>query len=204
VEVVSVTRYNVSMPKSTHRPSLHIDLLHPQGEQEEVAVRLTRFLLSTGRFIIIFVEIIVLGAFVSRFKLDSDLQNNKESIDRQIPVIQSLKADEQLIRQTQLQLTTLRDVKQGSFDYVQLLQKISAQTPQTVKLTTISLEKRLGKVVLKITGQSQSQADLSGFVTGLKNNSSFSDVNLTSANLELGSLTFSITGVAQHAEGTKL
>lgn len=190
------------MPKSFSRPSLHIDLLHPQSEPEPIVIRLTRFLLSTGRFIIILVEIIVLGAFVSRFKLDSDLQNNKEAIERQIPVIESMKVDEQLIRQTQLQLATVLDIRQNAFDYTAILQKISAQTPQGVKLTTISLEKLSGKTILKINGQAQNNVDLTGFINGLKN-SGLSDVNLTGANLEEGIITFALAAALAET-GTKL
>ncbi|MDO8618492.1 MAG: PilN domain-containing protein [Candidatus Daviesbacteria bacterium] len=184
------------MPKVVHRPTLHINFLHPQGEQEPITVVLTSFLLSTGRFIIIFVEIIVLGAFVSRFKLDSDLQNNNEAIAKQVPVIQSLKVDEQLIRQTQLQLATIKDIKQNDFDYLALLQKIAGSTPQAVKLTNISLEKADGKMNLKITGQALNNNDLTSFVNGIKSDNSLANVNLENASLEQGLIIFSLTGTA--------
>lgn len=180
------------MPKNSHRPSLHIDILKPQNEAEPIGVRLTRFLLSTGRYIIIVVEIIVLGAFVSRFKLDSDLQTITENINAQIPVIESLKADEQIIRQTQLQLATIKDVKQNSLDYSFLLQRVAAQTPTGVTLTTISLEKNNGKVLLKIVGSARTNSDLTSFVAGLRTEKNFLEVNLASASLDKGVTVFNL------------
>ena len=192
------------MPKNTHRPSLHIDILKPQSEGEPLTTRLLRFLLSTGRFIIIFVEIIVLAAFVSRFKLDSDLQTNTENINRQIPVIESLKIDEQIIRQTQLQLATIYDIKQSGPTFATILQKISAQTPTGVKLITISLEKSSGKYLLKINGTASTNADLSSFVAGLRSDSSFTDVSIANASLEQNAIVFTLGATIKTSGGNSL
>lgn len=182
------------MPASQSRTSLHINILQPQGNPEKLYVRLTRWLLSTGRYIIIVVEIIVLGAFVSRFKIDSDLETTKESTEQQVPFIESLKQDEQLIRQTQLQLATIRDVRQNSPDYSLILQKISAQQPLGIKVISLNLEKNPGVISLKITGQAKTNNDLSSFVAGLKTDSAFSEINLAGAGVDQSIITFSITG----------
>lgn len=182
------------MPKDQSRTSLHINILQPQGNPEKIYVRFTRWLLSTGRYIIIIVEIIVLGAFVSRFKIDSDLETTKEASEQQIPFIESLKQDEQLIRQTQLQLATIRDIRQTTPDYTLIMQKISGTQPLGIKITSLNLEKNSGIIALKITGQAKTNNDLSNFVAGLKADSNFSDINLVGAGVDQNIITFSITG----------
>ena len=184
------------MPKPISKPSLHINILHPQSQPEEVYIRITRWLLSTGRFIIIFVEIIVLGAFVSRFKLDNDLANNKDAIDRQIPFIESLKSDELLIRKAQLQLATVRDIRTNTYNYPEFLQRISAQTPSGIKVINISLENLSTEVSLKISGQARNNTDLGTFLSGLKSDNAFSNIELDSAGLDQGVITFSISGAS--------
>lgn len=180
------------MPKDTHRPSLHIDILKPQGEVQPLTTKLIKFLLSTGKYIIIFVEIIVLGAFVSRFKFDSDLQTSTESINSQIPIIQSQKKDEALIKQTRLQLATIRDARQNSYDFASALQKIASLTPSGVKLTTITIDQSTSQIMLKINGNANTNTDLSSFVAGLRTDKNFSNVSISSASLEQSVIIFSL------------
>lgn len=184
--------------------SINIDLLKPQGNQEKIYIKLTKWLFSTGRYIIIGVELIVLIAFVSRFKFDADLASNKEAIEQQIPFIESQKTDELLIRQTQLQLTTIKDIRHSSADFVSILEKIAAQTPLNVKITTINLESDNGKINLRINGQSPDSNLLTAFVAALKADRAFSEINLASISLDLGVTTFNITGAINSSSQLKL
>lgn len=182
------------MPNSPKKLSININILKPQGNPEKFYVRISRWALSTGRYIIIFVEIIVLAAFVSRFKFDSDLAETKEKIDQQIPFIENLRIDEQLIRQTQLQLATIKDIRSNSINYTTVIQSIANQTPQGVKINTLNIEKEKSKVTFKISGHSQTNADLASLIVGLRSDNNFSDVGLSSIGLEQSVLTFSISG----------
>lgn len=179
------------MPNDS-RTNIHLDLLRPQSNPEKIWVILIRWLFSTGRYILIFVEAVVLIAFVTRFKLDADLASNKEAAENQIPYIQSQRPVEVLIRQTQLKLATIKAFRENSPDYVSILRHISSQTPQGVKILKLDLEKEVGKITIRITGQAQSNTDVTTFVSGLKQDKEFSNVNLTSAGLDQGAIHFSI------------
>ena len=132
-------------------------------------------------------------AFVARFKLDADLASKKESIEQQIPYIESLKPVEILIRQTQLKLSTIDSLYKNQVDYPLILKKIAAQTPAGVKIINLNFEKNVGKVTIHLNAQSQSNNDLAAFLGGLKQDQLFSDVNLTSIGVEKGGLTFSLS-----------
>lgn len=181
------------MPKSSSpRLTIHLDLLKPQSNPEKIFVKLMRWLLRTGRFIFVFVEAVVLVAFIARFKLDADLASKKEAVEQQIPYIESLKNIEILIRQTQLKLSTLNSLHSNYPDYGQILKKIADQTPIGVKIINLNLEKNVAVVTIHLNAQAQSNNDVATFVGGLKQDPQFSDVTISSIGLEKGSLNFSL------------
>jgi len=182
------------MPKP-HNPKLaiHLNLLKPQSNPEKLPVKLARWLLSSGRFILIFVEAVVLLAFIARFKLDADLASKKEAIEQQIPYIESLKPYEVLIRRTQLKLSTINNIKNGSADYAAILKKIAQQTPAGVKITNLNLNKSADKITIQIQAQAQGNNDLNSLIAGLKGDPAFTDVTLASVGLEQGSLNFTVS-----------
>lgn len=188
------------MPKS-QKPKLiiHLDLLKPQSNPERLAVKLIRWLLSTGRFIFVFVEAVVLMAFIARFKLDADLQSNKEAIEQQLPYIESLRPFEILIRQTQFKLETYDSFYKTYVDYAQILTKIADQTPLGVKLVSLNLERKIDTVTINLSGQAQGNSDLAIFLNGLKADQTFSAVAIASIGFEKGSLNFSLSAQAKPA-----
>lgn len=181
------------MPKGSPKLKIHLDLLHPQSSPEKLPVKFVRWLLSTGRYILIFVEAIVLLAFISRFKLDNDLSERKDAIEEQIPYLESLKPDEILIRQTQLKLSTIGNIKASLANYPLILKKIADQTPAGVKLVSLNLSKEVSGVILQINATSQSHNDLTNFMTSLKGDQTFSEVAVASISLEEGLINFTIS-----------
>lgn len=189
------------MAKKLPKLGIHLNLLKPQSNPEEIFVKLIRWLLSTGRYIFIFVEGVVLLAFISRFKLDADIASKKEAIDQQIPYIESLKPYEVLIRQTQLKLSTIDTIKNSSPNFADILARIANQTPGGVKIISINLQKDVSRVTIQLNGQSQNNNDLSTFTLGLKQDQNFSDVNISSIGFEKGLINFSISASFKQTVG---
>jgi len=182
------------MPKA-HSPKLaiNLDLLKPQSNPEKLPIRLIRWLLSIGRYIFIFVEALVLVAFIARFKLDADLSANKEAIEQQIPYIESLAPYEVLIRQTQFKLSTIDSFYKTYADYGQILKKIADQTPPGVKIISLNLERNVAKVSITLNAQTQDNNDLATLLGGLREDQFFQDTTITSIGFDKGSLTFSLS-----------
>jgi len=185
------------MPKSKPTLTLKLNLLKPQGNPEKLPVKLIHWLLSSGRYIFVLVNGLVLAAFVARFALDADLASRKEAIEEQIPYIESLQPYEILIRETQLKLSTIDSIKKSSPDWSLVLKKIADQTPTSVKITSINMEKSIGSAMIHITGQTQINTDLTNFISGLKEDNTFSNVNLTSIGLEQEVIKFTIDASAK-------
>ena len=176
--------------------SIKLDLLRPQSNPQNITTKLVKWLLSSGRYIFIFVEAIVLIAFLTRFKLDADLAEKKESIEQKVPFIESLKAYEVAIRQTQQKISSLNSFYKESPDYRKIFTEIASRTPQAVTISSLNLTKEVNRVAIQINATSQSNNDLLGFITALKKAESLSDVNLASIGLEGNLIKITITASA--------
>jgi len=185
------------MPKVKNvKFSLNLDLLKPQSNPDKVLTRFLRWLLSSGRFIFIIVEGVVLLAFIARFKLDADLTSSKEKIAEQIPYIEHLADFEKLARLTQLKLSTISSLRSSDTDFTQVLKKISDQVPQGVKISSLNLDRNVGKLNLQLNAVALSDKDLASLLVGLKGDSSFSGINIANISYEKGSISFTINGQA--------
>lgn len=188
------------MPKAKNsRLTINLDLLRPQSNPEKIFTKLLRWLISSGRYIFVFVEALVLIAFITRFKLDADLASNKEAIEQQVPYIESLKSYEVLIRQTQLKLSTINSFYSNYTDYPEVLKKIADQTPTGVRLISLNLEKNVDKAIIRLSAVSANSNDLATFIGGLRGDQTFSDVNITNIGFEKGGLNFSLAAQANLA-----
>ncbi|MDO8638340.1 MAG: PilN domain-containing protein [Candidatus Daviesbacteria bacterium] len=171
-----------------------INLLVQKNIQPKIYVRLLKWILSSGKFIVIVVELITISAFVYRYKLDSDLIDVQEKIKEIVPYIQSLKNNEILIRQTQFQLQTIQQIKSTNPAFENIFTKIALLTPKSIRLTNISLQITSPvKTDLTISGVTPSNLELSTFIKTLQNDPTFSNISLTNISFE-GETSFIITG----------
>lgn len=193
------------MPNKLPKFILNLDLLKPRGAPQQILTKLVSWALSAGRYLIIFVEIIVLAAFLTRFKFDAELSDTKDAIENQIPYIDSLKQDEIKIRKLQFQIASIKEKKSKLLDFTQVFDALATQTPGGVTLTNISFDITSGSPNIKLTGKATNDLELASFIAGLKKDSKFSGVSLKSVALEQGAISFSITGpVSFGAAGNKL
>lgn len=184
------------MPKTAKLLKLNLNLLYPQGIPLKLPTKIFKWLLSFGRYIGIIVEILVLVTFAARFKLDADLADVNEKINRQIPFIENKKADEQKIKQTQFKLTEIKKALASVPNWQEILKKMSDEAPKGTVFTNLSFDhsKTSPELQFKITGTASSNNDLAILLSGLKKQPAFKDINLGSLGLDETGLTFTITG----------
>lgn len=185
------------MSKTKPHLTINLNLLKPQSNPEKLLAKILQWLLYAGRYIFVVVNALVLIAFIARFKLDADLAARNESIAEKIPFIESLKPYEFLIRNTQLKLSTMEITKKNSLDWPFLLKKIADQVPTSVTITSLNIENTTGKTDVHLAGQTQYNNDVTNFITGLKEDNTFSNVDLASINLEQGIVKFTINTSAK-------
>lgn len=175
---------------------LSINLLYPQGTPLKFTVRFLTWLLSYGRFLAIVVELIVVAAFIARFKLDADLSDLKDQNNNQVKFIQSLSQDETLIRQTQFKLSTISKVYNDNPNWSTILSRFNAQIPTGVKIISLSFthDSNSKATTFRAQGTTDSNLDLAGFIAGLKQDTFFTNIFLSNITVESGLISFTLTG----------
>lgn len=147
--------------------------------------------LTAGRAIIIGVELIVLIAFASRFKLDRDLIDLHDKIKQEENVTKSLSPIEQKSRNLQTRLNEISKVNLKATQTISLLQDIPSLVPDSVFLDSLTLQEK----GLKITAHSFSGDGLSSFVRRLRMSNKITDITLENVSRDetlAGQISFSI------------
>ncbi len=181
---------------------IHLNLLYPQGSERKIYLKFLHWLVTYGRFIIIFVEIIVLGAFGLRFSYDAQLSDLKEGIKKQTQALESYYIEEPRIRLLQKKLEFIKTSYAANPDWRKVLTQISAEMPLTVKLTNFVIDQdptlATQKVQFKMSAETSSINDLGYFLKNLRENKTLKDVILQNISIEQGKIIFNIAGgVAQ-------
>src|SRR3989344_2175503 len=184
----------MAAPKKDNLHRLKVNLLYPQGSPSKIYVKFIKWLLSYGRFIVMGVELLVIGAFVLRFQLDAKLSDLNTQIGRQVPFIENLREDEALVRRAQFKLQTIKTNFAQTQLWSSMLGKISSQLPPSIVLEGFNLDSKEKIWEFRITGSAVSNKDLALLLSGLRNDPSLVVVTLISLNFDRGNISFVITG----------
>ena len=148
--------------KKTSTPTIEFI---PQEEWEKTSFgKFLKWLLSVGRWIVIITELIVILAFLSRFKLDRDLTNLNESIKQKQAIINSSANLEKEFRFLQKRLTTIEGFQKSQNEARQVLDIFTELTPVGVQLSNFSYTDK--KIAL--TASANSELALATFLKNLK------------------------------------
>lgn len=147
------------------RAKFGVNLL-PQTEFDaSVRGKILRWALSTGRYIVILTELVVITAFLSRFKLDKDYSDLGDRITGKKSILTALQHTEARFRTTQNQLAEAKRVIDSSLPAGKVLDEISSNVPAGITLTSIVID---GKGTA-ISGIAQNDQVLAVFLDGLAN-----------------------------------
>lgn len=185
------------MPDSAQHTKfrINLNLLHPKELQIKLPERFVKWLISYGRFIVILVEIVVVAAFLARFKYDANLDELKKEINQDLPYVEGLAADEALIDQTQNRLALIDKTYLGSGRWQETIVNISSLTPSSIQFIGLSLEEKDEKnVTFKINAITVSNTDLGIFLNNLRARDNFRDINLANITFEGNQISFMVTG----------
>lgn len=158
------------MPKSKA-----INLLPQEEFDASIVGRVLKWAMSTFRLIVIITEMVVMGAFLSRFWLDAQNSDLANSIKVRVAQIQSQKDTEELFRGLQNKLTVYKTIS-SSKKATEKIDLIASKVPQEIMLTNVSILEESASV----KGTSSSEVGISQFVANLKSEKSFKKVSLGS------------------------
>lgn len=155
-------------------PAHQINLL-PKDEFEKKA--LGRFLiwaLTVGRWIVVFTELLVILAFLSRFKLDQDLADLNESIREKQAIIAASSIFEQNFRQTQKRLNDVQLLESRQIGTNKLFAELSRVTPEGITFKNLSIANNS----LNLVASAQTEKSLGEFFGNLSVSNVFKDISV--------------------------
>lgn len=153
----------------------NINLL-PKDELEKNPLgKLLKWSLNIGRYIVILTELIVVIAFLIRFKLDRNKAHLQEKMKNNQTIVLSFKQLESQIRFLQKRLKIVKSLENNNLAPSLVLDKLSAIMPFDMVLDELTIKKD----TLTLKGYCLSNAGLSAFINNLEENKEFSQINLS-------------------------
>lgn len=171
--------------------SAELNLLPKEIWEKGVIGQLFRWVLSVGRYVVVFTELIVISAFLYRFGLDRILTDLHSSIKNKQSVITSFGDLEPNFRLIQAKLTKIKTVGTGP-KILTALNVLSKITPADATLVSLNVSQE--NVVIE--GRVLSQTGLATILYQAQNQPEFSDVileNVQSAREKSDSIEFRLT-----------
>lgn len=117
-----------------------INLLSQSEFEQPFWGRFLKWAITTGRYILILVELVVIVAFLSRFKLDKDMADLSDSIAGKKAVLDATYSTEQNFRFTQSQLNAAEILLNSQARARQTLETAVSYVPPQVTLTKLALQ----------------------------------------------------------------
>jgi len=137
----------------------------PQEEWEKTSFgKFLKWLLNVGRWIVIITELIVILAFLSRFKLDRDLTNLNEVVKQKQAIVSASSDFEKEFRFLQKRLSTIEGLKKSQVEADKILELFSQLTPAGIQLSNFNLS---GEKV-SLTASADSEITFAVFLKNLK------------------------------------
>ena len=160
-----------------------INLLPQEEFDVSIVGRTLKWAMGTFRIIVIFTEMIVMTAFLSRFWLDaknSDLSNSIKIKSAQIVAQASVEKE---FRSLQSKLNIAREIKAAA-PLSAKIDVITSKLPSGVSLTSVSVLENSAQV----KGLSASEIGIAQFIANLKGDPSFKSVDLGQVNSSEGNI----------------
>ena len=153
-----------------------INLLPKNPWETGLVGKLIKWVLTVGRYIVVFVELIVILAFLYRFSLDRKLTDLNEEIKQKQAVISSFGDFETNFLRVQQQLGGIKKVEAESLKVTEILDELSQITPMDAAYDSITINsKEVG-----LQGTVLSNIGLSTLLSKAQQSQLFSGVGLDS------------------------
>ena len=151
-----------------------INLLPKEPWEKGILGQLIPWTLSVGRYVVVFVELIVISAFLYRFGLDRKLTDLNEKIKQKQAIVSSYGDLEAKFKQVQGQLEKIKTTDEASLKIDEVLNHISQITPTDAAYDSITINQK----GVSLQGKVLSEAGLATLLTQAQASKEFSDVSL--------------------------
>lgn len=175
-------------------PRRKINLLPQNNFESSNAGKFLQWAVSVGRWIVVFTELVVICAFLSRFYFDTKLANLFDDIKQKKAIVASAANFEETFRNTQSKMKEIRILLTGEVKPSIIITEISNLLPPDVSLTSFSVEKNN----LTLVGYSLSKSGLQSFWQNLTKYTKISGLtlnNISSRKEGLPGISFDVNAI---------
>jgi len=116
-----------------------ISLLPDESNNNSFSARVIRYLTTVGRYIIVFTELIVISAFISRFWLDRQNSDLSESLRQQKAILESTSEFEKEYTSLQGRLKYISDNYKNQPNYIENIKAIVSSVSPDVFFQKLSV-----------------------------------------------------------------
>lgn len=159
-----------------------ISLLPDSENANSLASRALHWIATVGRYIIVFTELIVVVAFISRFSLDRKSADLSEVIRQQKAILDSTAIFEKDFNSVQQKLNIIKQNYSLNPQYDQKLNTLAQSTPPDIFLNNLSIskDKNSNRVVAAASAYALKESSIVDFLTNLTVNPNISTVDIQS------------------------
>ncbi len=183
-------------------PKKEINLLPKEEFGKKPLGKFLVWALGIGRWIVIITELVVILAFLARFKLDRDIANLYDSIRAKQAIITTSASFEEDFRFFQNRLIQINRLTKNQLNPGEIIDAVAAATPPEIALNSLSVEKQ----ELRLSGLALSETSLKVFTNTLSASSFFSEIALGSVGRKLETdtaINFNLTAKIKTQSGEK-
>ena len=157
-----------------------ISLLPESENINSLSSRALHWTASVGRYIIVFTELIVIIAFISRFWLDRKSADLSEVVRQQKAILDSTALFEKDFNLVQQKLKIIKEFYGGIPQYDQKLSTLADSTPPDIVFETLSISKdlKINRIIVNASAFALKESSIVDFLTNLTVNPEISTVNI--------------------------
>lgn len=133
------------MPSAPLNPKLN--LLPADRFEYSKLGRFLKWALSAGRYVVVFTELIVIIAFISRFWFDRQLTDLREQRVQKSAVVESFKDTQNTFEQTKAMLNLIKNTLAGGAKIVTRFNEIQNLTPLGIEYQSIAISSQSASLV---------------------------------------------------------
>jgi len=159
-----------------------ISLLPDEENPNSPIARFLQWVSTAGRFTIVFTELIVISAFISRFWLDRKNSDYSDVLRQQKAILESTQAFEKEYSQLQLRLKLIKDFYSKTPEYNSKIISLTESTPQDIIFNSLTIKNDpdLKNIVADIDLISYKEESIVDFITNLTVNENIETVDVKS------------------------
>lgn len=156
-------------------PAHQINLLQKEDFEKKPLGKFLNWALTVGRWIVVFTELVVILAFLSRFKLDTDLADLQDKIREKQSIVANSASFEKTFRSAEKRIAQIQTLENSQLNVNKILDEFQRITPSDVVIKSLNFKEK----VLTITGTSLNESSLSIFINNLSQSPVFTQTQIT-------------------------